>query len=84
MELIQQFHDRDLASVKALFFIFWHLIIWQEFDFLYGNFFVISLQMFLFSLELFLADFLEGNLQSQKGQKFYELAWDVLKQLATY
>jgi len=40
MELSQQLHDRDLASVKAFvfFLIFLAFLIWQEFDFFYGNF----------------------------------------------
>ena len=66
MELIQQFHDRDLVSVKALFFIFWHLIIWQEFDFLYGIIFCNQSPNVYFLFRIIFGRFFGGKLAVTK------------------
>jgi len=69
MELIQQLHDRDLASVKALFLIkllFLAFLIWQEFDFLYGNFLFCNQSPNVFLLNYFWPIFWRGTYSNSK------------------
>ena len=82
MELSQQFHDRDLVSVKAYIFLtshfFWHFSFGKNLIFHYGRICNQSPNVYFVSFKSFLANFLEGNLQQQQGQFFQHLKAETL------